>query len=252
MLNSSRGHSLQRPENDAAAAADSRAMERRLRRPRGTTTVAVIAGALLGSAAIVGGGAVAYFKPVESWGSLTALLSGTAPAPQSSAERPAVTAEIAAPLSIKTQEALPGPGRREPPPVAPTPPAPAVASVPEMRSELRVAPEMRLAEAPSQPSIPQVTARRGLSSAEASSLVSRAREKIEQGDIAAARRLLERAAEGDHGEAIFALAETYDPKALARWRVLGTKADPALARSLYQKAASRGAKGTGERLLAMQ
>jgi TPR repeat protein len=111
---------------------------------------------------------------------------------------------------------------------------------------------MRLAEAAPQPPVTQVAARRSLSSAEASSLVSRAREKLEQGDIAAARRLLERAAEADHGEAIFALAETYDPQALARWRVLGTKADAALARSLYQKAASRGAKGTGERLLAMQ
>jgi TPR repeat protein len=81
--------------------------------------------------------------------------------------------------------------------------------------------------------------------------LARARDKVRQGDIVAARRLLELAAEGSHPDALFALAETYDPRVLAEWGVVGTKADPAMARKFYEKAASRGANGTGARLFAM-
>jgi len=87
--------------------------------------------------------------------------------------------------------------------------------------------------------------------AEAEAYIAQARTKIQLGDIAAARRLLERASEGGEGEAVFALAETYDPRMLAKWRVLGTKPDIEIAKALYNKAASRGARGAKERLLAL-
>jgi TPR repeat protein len=80
----------------------------------------------------------------------------------------------------------------------------------------------------------------------------RARAKIQQGDIAAARRLLERASDGDAAQAWFALAETYDPQMLARWGALGVRPDLEKARSLYQSAEARGAQGARERLLAIR
>jgi TPR repeat protein len=82
--------------------------------------------------------------------------------------------------------------------------------------------------------------------------IARARTKIQQGDIAAARRLLERASDSDDAEAWFALAETYDPQMLARWGVLGVRPDLEKARSLYQRAEARGAQGARERLLAIR
>jgi TPR repeat protein len=88
------------------------------------------------------------------------------------------------------------------------------------------------------------------SPAEAAAYIARARAKIQLGDIAAARRLLERASQSDEGEAFFALAETYDPRMLAKWGVLGTKPDREIAKALYNNAASRGAQGAKERLLA--
>jgi len=90
-----------------------------------------------------------------------------------------------------------------------------------------------------------------LTPAESAAYIARARTKIQQGDIAGARRLLERASESDDGDAFFALAETYDPRMLAKWGVLGLKPDLALAKELYSKAAKRGARGATERLLAL-
>jgi TPR repeat protein len=78
-----------------------------------------------------------------------------------------------------------------------------------------------------------------------------ARSKIQQGDIAAARRLLERASDSDKAEAWFALAETYDPKMLAQWGVLGVKPDREKAKILYGKAKTLGDQGARERLLAI-
>jgi len=74
--------------------------------------------------------------------------------------------------------------------------------------------------------------------AEAAAYIAHARTKIQQGDIAGARRRLERASEGDEGDTFLALAETYDPRMLAKWEVLGTKPDLDMAKALYSKAMS--------------
>jgi hypothetical protein len=89
------------------------------------------------------------------------------------------------------------------------------------------------------------------SATEVATLMGRARDRIRQGDIAGARRLLERAALSESSDALFALAETYDSAALARWGVIGTKPDNAMARSLYERAASQGVSAARERLLAL-
>jgi hypothetical protein len=86
---------------------------------------------------------------------------------------------------------------------------------------------------------------------EIAALMVRARDRVRQGDIAGARRLLERAASSESSDALLALAETYDAATLARWGVIGTRPDNAMARSLYERAASRGASAARERLLAL-
>jgi len=110
-------------------------------------------------------------------------------------------------------------------------------------------PEPRSSEAPAAAVPP---ARRGLTPAEVTAYTALARAKIQQGDIAAARRLLERASDSDDADALFALAETYDPRMLAQWGVIGVKPNVELAKTLYNKAGVRGAKRAKERLLAIQ
>jgi hypothetical protein len=80
----------------------------------------------------------------------------------------------------------------------------------------------------------------------------RARELVVLGDVSAARLVLSRAAEGKDSRALVALAETYDPVVLRRWRVVGMRPDPDRARALYEEASGQGSKTAREHLLAMQ
>jgi hypothetical protein len=93
---------------------------------------------------------------------------------------------------------------------------------------------------------------RGPSPAEISSMIRRAHELIDRGDIGGARFLLDRAASTNDGAALFALAETYDPAVLAQWRVWGVGPDAERARSLYQKALERGITQARERISALR
>jgi hypothetical protein len=79
-------------------------------------------------------------------------------------------------------------------------------------------------------------------------LISRAAQLREQGDIAAARAVLESSVDDGHGAALFALAETYDPIVLAAWKTLGTKPDVAKARELYSRAEAAGVIAAVDRL----
>jgi len=125
-------------------------------------------------------------------------------------------------------------------------PQPAGATAPQISTDPKPV-QTPAAEAQSQ----SAPLRHAVTPVEAAAYIARARTKVQQGDIAGARRLLERASAGDEGDALFALAETYDPRMLAKWGVLGTKPDLSLAKELYSKAASRGAQGAKERLLAL-
>ena len=140
---------------------------------------------------------------------------------------------------------------------ASAPPAVAPVSEETRRDEVPAAPAVALApeeirkEEVSVPAAPLAVTRRGLRSNEIAAYMALARRKIEQGDIAAARRLLERASDNDEAEVWFALAETYDPKMLAQWGVLGVKPDREKAKILYGKAKTLGDQGARERLLAI-
>ena len=83
-------------------------------------------------------------------------------------------------------------------------------------------------------------------------LMTRARSLLALGDIAAARLLLERAANARDATAAFLLAQTYDPAVL---RVRDTRSitpDPVMARDWYRKAASFGSAAAQQRLTQFQ
>ena len=85
-----------------------------------------------------------------------------------------------------------------------------------------------------------------------SQLLSRADLFLRQGDIGAARVVLERAIEMGSAEASYRLAETYDPRVLSAWRTFGTRGDPAKARELYARAYADGIQQAKVRMNALQ
>ncbi len=89
-------------------------------------------------------------------------------------------------------------------------------------------------------------------SAEAARLLERAHALLGQGNIGAARAVLERAAETGSALASFELAETYDPLVLSTWRIYGTQGDATRARELYAKAFDGGVKAAKDRSDALQ
>ncbi len=83
-------------------------------------------------------------------------------------------------------------------------------------------------------------------------LIARANLLLDQGNIGAARNMLDRAAEMGSTEALFWLAETYDPLLLAARQTFGTQSDIAKARELYGKALAGGVSQAKARLEALQ
>jgi hypothetical protein len=83
-------------------------------------------------------------------------------------------------------------------------------------------------------------------------LLTRAKSLLALGDFAAARLLLERAANAPDATAAFLLAQTYDPAVV---RVRDTRSitpDPLMARDWYRKAASLGSAEAQQRLTQLQ
>ncbi|WP_334432570.1 hypothetical protein [Bradyrhizobium sp. AZCC 1610] len=85
-------------------------------------------------------------------------------------------------------------------------------------------------------------------SPEATRLIARARTLLVQGNIGAARIVLEHAVETGSARASFTLAETYDPVILSTWGTYGTRGDAIKARELYAKAHAGGILGAKDRL----
>jgi TPR repeat protein len=89
---------------------------------------------------------------------------------------------------------------------------------------------------------------RALGSDEIAALYRRSEELVAQGDIAAARLLLTRAAEAGDPRAALALGATYAAAVLARLAVIGVAADGSRARAWYEKAAELGSGEAAKRL----
>jgi hypothetical protein len=83
-------------------------------------------------------------------------------------------------------------------------------------------------------------------------LMARASLLLEQGDIGAARIVLEHVAGTGNPQAIFALAETYDPLILPNFGTYGTRGDATKARDLYAQAEAGGIKEAKARFEALR
>jgi hypothetical protein len=83
-------------------------------------------------------------------------------------------------------------------------------------------------------------------------LMTRAKSLLALGDIAAARLLLERAANAQDASAAFLLAQTYDPAVLGVRDTRSITPDPVMARDWYRKAVSFGSADAQQRLTELQ
>jgi len=121
--------------------------------------------------------------------------------------------------------------------------APGDAAVPAQPVKtLALSPAVLEAAPPPQPSL------RALDRQEIAMLVKRSEDLVAQGDIAAARLLLRRAAEAGDAGAALALGSTYDAGVLRELGVLGVAADARQAREWYAKAAEFGSSEAKRRL----
>ena len=91
---------------------------------------------------------------------------------------------------------------------------------------------------------PQAT----ISADDVSKMLMRASSLVREGQVASARSLLELASRSNDPSVAFALAETYDPKTLARWRAIGISGDIERARTLYKQALDGGVTEARDRL----
>jgi TPR repeat protein len=91
-------------------------------------------------------------------------------------------------------------------------------------------------------------AQRQLDREEVTVLLKWGKDLIANGDIAAARLILKRAADANNAEAALALAATYDPFVLRELKVYGFTPDAAMARIWYEKATELGSPAAPRRL----
>jgi hypothetical protein len=99
-----------------------------------------------------------------------------------------------------------------------------------------------------EPPIAPPPAQRKLDQEEIAVLLKRGKDLIANGDLAAARLVLQRAAHANDAEAALALGATYDPYVLRALKVYGFKADPVMARVWYEKARELGSAAAPRRL----
>jgi len=100
----------------------------------------------------------------------------------------------------------------------------------------------------SAPPVEGPPAQRQLDREEIAVLVRRGQEFLRNGDIPAARLVLQRAAETRDAEAALMLATTYDPVVLRELKVVGFAADVAMAWAWYEKARDFGSATAAQRL----
>jgi hypothetical protein len=142
------------------------------------------------------------------------------------AAQPAPAATPPAPLPAE-----PALSAAAPPPAAPAP----AAKVPVITAPVLVTP----------PATPPDASR---DRDEIAALLVRARTYLSDGDVAAARLVLRRAAERDDPQAALALGGTYDPVVLKRLGIINFHADPAQAREWYRRAVELGSPDAALRL----
>jgi len=96
------------------------------------------------------------------------------------------------------------------------------------------------------------TARRSAKPAKPEVNLALAQKTIRAGDMTGARVMLARLASKGDSEAIFVLAETFDPNVLAAWGTRGEEANPEKARMFYTMALAQGVEKAQPRIKALQ
>lgn len=112
--------------------------------------------------------------------------------------------------------------------------------VAELKLPEETRPETKLQDDAPTGSISKSQTNHQLSPGEAAALLKRGNELIASGDLAAARLVLQRAAEAGDARAAFALAGTYNPIMLGQLQVHGLSADLSKARHWYERAKELG------------
>jgi hypothetical protein len=180
--------------------------------------------------------------------------------PPSAAAQPKSTQLTANDIQLKDPTRLPAPANQALPvrSVTTVAIAPAVAVSPS-RAEINSAYQSALqgrapvAATPTAAAAPTAAPpARAIDAAERAALLKRARSLIAIGDIAAARLLLERAADAREASAALLLAQTYDPAVLGTPDMRSITPDPAMARDWYRKAAQFGSPEAQQRLAQVQ
>jgi TPR repeat protein len=121
-----------------------------------------------------------------------------------------------------------------------------VGSSPQLGADEPTVETHRIAIAP--PGEQNVAPSRQLDADEITALLKHGENLIRNGDLAAARLVLQRAAEAKSAEAALTLAATYDPVILRELRVYGFASDVEMARSWYEKAKEFGSAAASQRL----
>jgi TPR repeat protein len=188
-----------------------------------------------------------------------ASIAAVVPAP-SAAAQPKSTQLTANDIQLKDPTRLPAPANQALPvrSVTTVAIAPTVAVSPS-RAEITSAYQSALqgrapaAAAPTTAAAPTAAPpARTIDADELAALLKRARSLIAIGDIAAARLLLERAADAKEASAALLLAQTYDPAVLGTPDMRSITLDPAMARDWYRKAAQFGSPEAQQRLAQIQ
>ncbi len=182
-------------------------------------------------------------------------ITAAPPISPSSAQRQLDREEITAAPPISPAPAQRQLDREEITAAPPISPAPAQRQLD--REEITAAPPISPAPAQRQLDREEITAtlpispapaQRQLDREEITVLLDRGKHLIANGDLAAARLVLQRAADANDAEAALALAATYDPIVLRELKVYGFTADPAMARAWYQRARELGSAAALQRL----
>jgi hypothetical protein len=179
--------------------------------------------------------------------------SSARPAPARSATQPALHIEwVPAVSPAPAQPQLDREESTAAPPVSP------VLAQPQIdREESTAAPpvspvlaqrQLDREESTAAPPVSPVLAQRQIDREEITVLINRGKDLIANGDLAAARLVLQRAADANDAEAALALAATYDPVVLRELKVYGFTADAAMARAWYQRARELGSAAALKRL----
>jgi hypothetical protein len=206
---------------------------------------------------------------ISAKASIATVLPIPSTAAQAEASQPVPSAQLTtSDVQLKDPAQIKDPARWPSPTHASSPPRQQVASATPSREEITSAYQSALqtrspATAPAVVP-PQVTApvavappppapqARRMDADELATLMRRAKESLEAGDIPVARLLLERAADGQDAGAALMLAQTYDPAVLGTSDVRNITPEPDKAKSWYQRAAQLGSADAQRRLAQMQ